>query len=238
MNRLIALSVAVAGVGILSATSAPVPPETRRFLYVNNNDTGSETFTRSADSLRGDMAVGRTRVHYDARLSADGTIPRLDIRTSVLGNDSKVPTLITVIVGRDSTQLIEHRGREVDTLRLASAPGSIPVINPSMGLIEVVVARARSQHARTTTVPILFIDALNLDVGPTAPLRSRAGAGTVDVTFLRADTVRFSSFLASGAPRANARADQLRVVVGSDGRVRGAVSGADAKDHFSAISRK
>jgi hypothetical protein len=233
MNRLLALTVATVGFATLGAGSHSAPPDTRHFIYHNGNDTGSETFTRDGDSLSGEMAVGKTRVLYAGRVAADGTIPRLEIRTSYTGVQSPMAGRITILVGRDSTRLVEYTGRKTDTLRLATAPGTIPIINPSMGLAEVAVAHARSRKSRTVTIPILFIDALNLDVSPSAPLRSRAGPGTIDATFLSGDTVRFSSFVGRNS-RDTRHADQLRVLFGPDGRIRGAVSGADAKDRFSA----
>ena len=99
----------------------------------------------------------------------------------------------------------------------AAFPGMLPVINPSMGLTELLVARARSQKARPARVPILFIDALSLD----SPGKDKVGAApmAIDVTFLAADTVRLGNGTST---------DQMRVIIGVDGRSRGAAAGTTA----------
>ena len=139
-----------------------------------------------------------------------------------LPGGAKHPRAIAAVIGRDSATLIEHLGSHVDTLRFASQLGLLPVINPSMGLGEVLVAEARSRQSRSARVPILLIDALNLD--SSGRDRVSTGLDTIDVTFLAADTVR----LGNGTSK-----DQMRIIIGSDGRSRGARSGATAKDNFS-----
>jgi len=223
MKHIVSVSVAILSSGLVASSLRFVSPETRSFVYVYDNKTvGGETFTRSTDSITGDIAMGKARIHYEAHIAADGMIPRLDIHTS----RSDRPTeqrFISMIVGRDSAQVIERVARKVDTLRLASAPGTIPIFDPSIGLYELVVARARSQKSRTVSVPILKIDADDLDKSPNASLRSLAGLVPGEVTFLSADTVMLG----------NAREkDKVRIIIGADGRARGAASGRDAKDHF------
>ena len=41
--------------------------------------------------------------------------------------------------------IVAYLGSHVDTLRFAAQPGMVPVINPSIGLIELVVTRARAR---------------------------------------------------------------------------------------------
>jgi hypothetical protein len=89
-------------------------------------------------------------------------------------------------------------------------------------LLEILVARARSQTSRPAKVPILIINALGLDT----PRKDRieAAPAALDVKFLAADTV----VLGNGPST-----DQMRVIVGADGRSRAAASGKTAKDKFS-----
>lgn len=219
MSRAFAVSVATIGSILLLRSAADV----RSFAYTQRGHTGGgETIARDAGVLRGDMALGKDRVHYEGRVAPDGTVPRLEIRASRAGARADAARIITVTFGRDSMQIVERRGNEADTLRLPSAAGTLPYIDPSMGLIEPIVARARSQKS-SVKVPIVLIDALNLTSTPSAPLRSRANVGVIEVTFVSADT----AMLGNGHER-----DKMRVVVGADGHVRGAVSGADAKDPF------
>jgi hypothetical protein len=173
------------------------------------------------------MAFGKVHIRYDAKIAADGTIPRLDVRVSHAGAGAPAPKLISVIVDRDSTRLTEQVGSKTQSVRVPTQPGALPFINLSVGLTEVVVARARLQKARTATVPaIIALNLDNLDKSPLPPLRSRAQAFPVVLTFFAADSVML------GATDAK---DRVRVAVGADGQIRGVVSGADAKDHFKAV---
>jgi hypothetical protein len=222
MKHILTVSIGIVAIGVLSG-SARVAPETRSFVYKSEQDgVGAETVTRNGDMISGDMAVGTKHVHYEGRIAADGTLQRLDMRAWRSAAEAKNPRVITAIVGRDSTKLIEHLGSHVDTLRFPSQPGLLPVINPSMGLIELAVARARSQNSRFAKVPILLIDALYLD----SPGKDKveAGPAPIEITFLGSDTVMLVTTTSK---------DQMRLIIGSDGRSRGAKSGATAKDHFS-----
>jgi hypothetical protein len=239
MKHILTVSIAIVAIDLLSGNAHPVPsslsvlppavsatrsspPETRSFAYKSGKEVGGETVTRNGDMISGDMAVGVKHVHYEGRIAADGTIPRLDMRVWRSAAEAKHPRVMSVIVGRDSTKLIEHLGSRVDTLRFASQPGMLPLINPSVGLMELLVARARSQKSRPARVPILLIDALDLD----SPGKDKVGAApmAIDVTFLAADTVRFGN---------GPSTDQLRIIIGADGRSRGGESGSTAKDKFS-----
>lgn len=218
MKHILTVSIAIVA---MSATRS-IAPETRSFAYKSGKEVGGETVTRNGDMISGDMAVGAKHVHYEGRIAADGTIPRLDMRVWRSTAEAKHPRIMSAIVGRDSAMLIEHLGSHVDTLRFASQPGMLPLINPSVGLMEILVARARSQKSRPIKVPILFIDALDLD----SPAKDKVGAApmAIDVTFLAADTVKFGNGTST---------DQLRVIIGADGRSRGGESGSTAKDKFS-----
>jgi hypothetical protein len=72
------------------------------------------------------------------------------------------------------------------------------------------------------------LDLDNLDKSTPAPLRLRAGALPVVLTFVSADSVMLGTTEAK---------DRVRVAVGSDGNIRGVVSGSDAKDHFKAVPK-
>jgi hypothetical protein len=223
MKHIFTVSIAVAAIGFLSGSSRNIASDTRSFAYESEKEVGGETVARNGDAISGDMVVGAKHAHYEGRIAADGTIPRLDIRVWRSTAEAKHPRVMSAVVGRDSVQLIEHLGSHVDTLRFGSQPGLLPIINPSIGLSEVVIARARSQHSRSAKIPILLIDALDLDSPPKDKVG--AAAATLDVTFLAADTVKIGNGTST---------DQMRVIVGSDGRSRGAKAGATAKDkHFS-----
>jgi hypothetical protein len=220
------VSVAIAGVGVLSASSRLTPPDTRSFLFGSGNDTGRETFTRTATSLSGDMTFSTMRMHYDAKLSPDGTIPRLDVRTTTSGAKKQPPRLTSVIVGRDSTEVIEQQAGKTQSVRVATQPGLLPLINLSVGLTEIVVARARRQRSPSVMVPALI--AADMDSLSNLPLRARAATGPIVVTFLRGDTVMI------GTSQPKNQKDKVRLITDPDGRIRSVMNGADAKDRFTA----
>jgi hypothetical protein len=227
MNNLLALSVASVAIGALSRTGRTVESEPRTFMFVEGHDTASETFTRSASSVTGDMAFSKDRIHYEAKIAGDGTIPRLDIRVSRAG--AQTQKHILVLVNRDSTQLIEQVGSKTDSVRVATQQGMLPFINFSVGLSEVLIERGRQQKARAATVPVIVaLDLDNLGESSPAPLRSRAVAAPLAMTFVSPDSVRLGTTEAK---------DRVRIAVGSDGNIRGVVSGADAKDHFKAMPK-
>ena len=226
MKRLIVAVVTMAGVTLLSASSRPIPPDTRSFLFGSGKDTGRETFTRTATSLSGDMMFSNLRMHYEAKLAPDGTIPRLDVRTTTSGAKAQAPRVASVIVGRDSTDVTEQQAGKTESVRLATQPGLLPMINLSIGLTELVVARARLQKTASAMVPVFI--AADIDSLSHAPLRSRAATGPIVVTFLRGDTVMI------GRSTPTYEKDKVRLILDADGRIRSVMSGADAKDHFSA----
>lgn len=98
MKHILPVSIAIVAIGFLSESSHPapssrsvplravsatrsIPPETRSFAFESPPDgVGGETITRNGDVISGDMAIGAKHVHYEGRIAADGTIPRLDIR--------------------------------------------------------------------------------------------------------------------------------------------------------------
>ena len=225
MNRLLGISVAFVGFGLYHHGSAPrvSPPETRHFVYSGEKDgDGGETVIRNGDEISGEMWIGEHHAYYEGRIAADGTIPRLDIRAWRSAAEATNPRIASVIISGDSAKLIEHLGNHVDTLRFAAQPGMVPLVNPSMGLIEVIVARARSRESRSAKIPFLLIDGLNLDT----PKGAQVGAmpAVADITFLAADTVKLGN---------GSSTDQMRIVVGADGRIRSAANGSTARDQFS-----
>jgi|SRR5579884_2124222 len=222
MKHILAASIAIIAAGILPA-SRSLPPETRGFIYSDNKTGhGSETITRDGTLISGDMVIGENHAHYEGRVAADGTVPRLEIRAWGSAAEATRPRVASVVIGRDGATLIEHLDGRVDTSRFASRPGTMPIINPSVGLAELIVARARSQHARSVKIPILYIDALKLD---TRSDKIGAAPQTLDLTFLPADTVRVGN---------GPSTDQMRLIVGADGRIRDVASGSTATDKFSA----
>lgn len=165
MRRAPALSVLT--IALVAAGLRPAPigrrvaPDRRSFVFVSGNDTlGRESFTRTADSLTGDLLLGRKRFHYEARLLPNGTVPRIDVRTSGPGVGVTGTRLTAATFGRGSVRLVDHLDDGVDTMHVAVQAGAMPLINPSVALLELIIDNARAQKARTLTIPVLSVDVL------------------------------------------------------------------------------
>ncbi len=226
MKPKISISALLLLAGAIAASSRPSQRETRSYVFTKDNTTGGgETFTRRPDSVGGEIALGKARIEYAGHIATDGSIPRLDLQISPSGG-AKTRRFISMIVAHDSVEVIDRAGARIDTFRLAAAPGTIPLFDPSIGLYEVIVARARSHKSRSATVPmsVVKIDADDLDKLSTGSLRSLVNFVPGQVTFLSADTVVLGN---------TREKDKVRLIVGSDGRVRSGASGADANEHFS-----
>ena len=203
MNRLPAISLLSLVVlsGGLSASRLQ-PSERKSVVFIQGNDTvGRESFTRSGSSLSGDLLLGQRHLHYEGELSPDGAITRLDVRTSGPGVTRE--RLTSIIIGRDSAQVIRHLGNTVDTLHFASQPGLLPIINPSIALVEFITARARAEQSQTSSIPVLSVD--------------EAAIGSIEVSFVSPDTAAIG--FANG-PK------PMRVSLDGRGRVLGGTLGA------------
>lgn len=144
-----------------ASTGRRTAPGRKSFVFVYKSDTmGRESFTRTDDSLAGDLLLGKKRFHYEARLLPNGGISRIDVRTSGPGVGVTGVRHGSVTIGHDSVQFVDHLGDNVDTVRLASQPGLLPLINPSVGLLELIIGAARAKKARVATIPVLSIEGL------------------------------------------------------------------------------
>jgi len=118
-------------------------------------------------------------IHYDGRIAEDGTIPPLDIHTSRVGGGARAQGFVSMIAGRDIVQVVEHAGRKVDTTRVAARPGTMLLFDPSIGLYEMIVARARSQKSHTAAVAVVKIDAESTPMAACAVSRADHGHRTL-----------------------------------------------------------
>jgi uncharacterized protein len=121
------------------------------FVMLMGTDTLSiEHVTRRADRLEGEFIspTRGTRVRYAALVSADGTMPRIETWTYRGGDTAGVHVTMQQ---RGDSMAIDLPGR---TLSFPTKPGAIVYFNPSMGLLEQAVMRARTIGGQTTEVPL------------------------------------------------------------------------------------
>jgi len=183
-------SLTLATVLALRAVSAQQPST---FVMLMGNDTlAVERVTRTASRLDGDFSAPSrgARVRYVATLAADGTVPRFET-WAYRGTDT-AGTHATMQLQGDS-MVLELPGR---TVRLPTKHGAIVYFNPSMGLLEQAVIRARTIGGKAPEVPIFATEA-----GTTVPL---------SVTFIGSDSAHL---LLGGVT--------FDIALGADGRISG-----------------
>ena len=163
------------------------------FIMIMGSDTlATERVARAAGRLDGEFSspARGARVRYAATLNADGTVPRIEM-WAYNGSDTTGRRAVMQLQG-DSMK-VEAQGR---TMGFATKAGAVPYFNPSMGLLEQAILRARTIGGQTVEVPLFASEG-----GATVPL---------SVTFVGADSARLS--LGGVA---------MNIALGVDGRVTG-----------------
>ena len=208
---------------------APSIADTAYFAVVLGTDTlGTERTIRTATRLDGELRMQRPRVttvRYTMYLRADAAVDSM--RTQV-GEGSGAQRGMLVF-GRDSAILTVYAG-EATTPRVdrsAVAPGTLPFINLSSGVLDQVFRRARRIGGDSATVP-LFAGAQAL------PGRVRfvgADSAVLDVgVALRAAVGPDGAFRGALVPSQNVRFVRLTTRPAS----HGAATGAPAADRYAA----
>ena len=176
-------------VALASRGAAAQQPST--FIMLMGSDTlAVERVTRAGNRLEGDFSspARGARVRYAATLNADGTVQQLET-WAYHGSDTSGAHATLRLQG-DSMKL-QLPGRD---LAFATKAGAIPYFNPSMGLLEQAVLRARTLGGQTVEVPLFAAEGAT-----TVPL---------SVTFIGSD----SAHLSMGGVAMN-------LALGVDGRV-------------------
>jgi uncharacterized protein len=177
----------------LLASHHLVAQQPSTFIMLKGNDTlAVERVTRGPNRLEGDFnapSMG-ARVRYVATLAPDGTVPRFET-WAYRGNDTTGAHATMQLQG--DTMMLELPGR---TLHLPTKRGAIVYFNPSTGLLEQAVMRARTIGGTPAEVPLFATEG-----GATVPL---------SVTFVGSD----SAHLQLGGVAFN-------VALGTDGRITG-----------------
>jgi len=187
-------SLVVAALVTLVARGAAAQQPSTFVMLLNGDTLAVEKVTRTAGHLDGDFSAPArgARVRYAATLNTDGTVPRMEM-WAYHGSDT-AGSHATLQLQGDSMKL-EMPGR---SLGFATKAGAVPYFNPSMGLLEQAVIRARTLAGteKTTEVPLFASEG-----GATVPL---------SVTFVGSD----SAHLILGGIAMN-------IALGVDGRVTG-----------------
>jgi dienelactone hydrolase len=183
--------VVAAVVSLVARGAAAQQPST--FIMLMGTDTlGIERVTRAANHLDGEFSspARGARVRYAATLNADGTVPQLEL-WAYRGSDT---------TGSHATMRLQGDSMKLDVegrmMAFGTKAGAVPYFNPSMGLLEQALLRARTLGGQTVEVPLFASEG-----GATVPL---------SVTFVGSD----SAHLAMAGVAMN-------IALGVDGRITG-----------------
>ena len=154
---------------------------TGSFVTTLGRDTlAIEQYTRDAKSLEGDYVVrpGGTIVnHYIVHFGADGT-PLHVILTQKRADGSPIPGLKSVELTVNASDAVIVVQRDTAVTRKFAVQKPLPLLGTSFGLLELALARLRSEKADSGAFPGL-------------PLNARELPLPVPVKFFGADSARF-----------------------------------------------
>ncbi|HKW47300.1 MAG TPA: hypothetical protein VJN70_07640, partial [Gemmatimonadaceae bacterium] len=187
----------VAALVILTGPAAAAQQPTTFVMLMGSDTLAVERVTRAANHLDGDFVSSSlgARVRYAAALNADGTMSRFE--TWAYRGADTVGTHATMQEQGDS-MIVDLQGK---TMRFGTKAGAIVYFNPSMGLLEQALIRARTLGGQTTEVPLF----------------SSEGAVTVPLAV---------TWVGSDSAHVKLGAAEMQVAFGVDGRVTGVAAPA------------
>jgi hypothetical protein len=164
-----------------------------------------EQYARTADRLEGDqisrVAVRTTLRHFVATLDAQGSITRYDVTGRPASEGASPLQQASMTFTADTATVQLTVGDSSRTVRVAAPAGTIPYVNSSYALIELLTQRARAQAGGE---PVLF---QVLPIGAPSP-------SVASVQRLTADTVLI--MFGDGNP-VKVRVDGTGLVLGATG---------------------
>jgi uncharacterized protein len=129
-------------------------------LVMGQDTFGIENLTRTATSLEGEL-TGRAfgRMAYRLDLGPGGSARELTLRAWMPGRtDEAAPVQQVRVTLDDDSATVEVTGAAGSrTDRLATRPGAVPYLNPSFGMLEAVLARARAEGGSSVVVPLFLV---------------------------------------------------------------------------------
>jgi len=193
MRMLLTSSFAAVGL-VLALPTAPAQQPTTFVMLMGNDTLAVERVTRTAARLDGDFVspTRGVRVRYAGTLAPDGTMPKFET-WAYRGLTDTAGTHATMQLLGDSIAGELPGGRIV---KFGTKPGAIVYFNPSVGLLEQGILRAKSIGGQSAEVPLFVAEG-----GATVPL---------SVTFVGSDSAHVS--LGGVA---------MNVALGVDGRISG-----------------
>src|SRR5262249_45005469 len=153
----------VALAGLLSlagaAAAARTANESGAFVMTTSRDTVAlERFQRTGDYVEGALLfrLAGLRFDYGLLISPSGTIGRMEnaVRAASAAPGSAASQTASIVWQGDSVLADVQPG---GLQRIASRPGSMPYLNPSLLMLECIVQRARARQPPLDTVPVFVV---------------------------------------------------------------------------------
>jgi len=133
----------------------------RTILLTSGKDTVAvETIRRQAGRLEGELMVrsANQRWHYDATLGPDAQVTSFSSELRMASDPSSAPARQTArLAFAGDSVFVSFDGPAPPSQRLLSTAGVIPYLNPSFGLVEQALHRARRMGRGDATVPFFAV---------------------------------------------------------------------------------
>jgi uncharacterized protein len=159
-NLALGLACGLAAAAAPAPATAQVATQDALVLRIAADTLAVENVSRTATTIDGELA-GRAlgRIIYTLATAPDGTASEMTLRAwppGRTGPDAPAQDVRITLAGDSAFVEITGAAGSV-TQRLATRPGALPYVNPSFGLMEQVLRRARAMAGPVATVPLFFV---------------------------------------------------------------------------------
>lgn len=165
-----------------SALLAQAKPEYAGFIVRLGRDTlAVEQIARGDRRLESEMAVRMPtarRMHYVAELDSLGRIVRLDLTMRALGSGGTGPLTGSIVFRGDSADVTMTRGDSTERHRVATPPGTVPMVAFSQALTEQAIRQARRTGG--DSVAFAWLPLGSVELSPSFVVRRGKDSSDVD----------------------------------------------------------
>jgi hypothetical protein len=159
-------------------------PETGTFVYTQGGtEVLTEKYTRSAAALDGDIRVANgQRISYSGKI-ANGIVTEMTLRAYAPEDTAKPAQVAVFRFSGDSMTLETTRNGAAVNERRAVPRGSIPLINPSVAMMQDIVLKAKATNPAGGTVSVILLSAPQQVVDVPVTIK-----GTTEATVMLGET--------------------------------------------------
>jgi len=156
MNRMLRLSITLL---LPAAAAAQQQPARSTFFVIQGTDTiAFEYVTRAATHVEGELSIKgqKTRWRYSLDTDAQAKSQRLENAFFTSLTDT-APIQRAVFTFQGDSAIVVLSGSSSGTQRLPTKSGAVPWVNPSPGMVEQFLVRAKAMGGTIDTVPLLQV---------------------------------------------------------------------------------